>query len=140
MPDAPPPDDRRDVPLRADAPAAPKEAAHAGGFTLDLSSGPGAGQPASWRRKRKQASPVLTKIVDLTVPKPAAPKLAVSKPAASKPEAQAKPASKPPAPPSPTKPRPPRSEGRKDERRRPGGATLADLLDEATLARLRREK
>ncbi|HLT46728.1 MAG TPA: hypothetical protein VK002_05815 [Rubricoccaceae bacterium] len=132
MPDAPPPDDRReDAPDADDAPEAPKKAAHAGGFTLDLSSGPAGGQPEAWRRKRKQASPILTKIVDLTAPKP--------EPVPPRPE---EPAPKsPPVPPRGEKA--PRNEKRRDERgrgRKPGGATLADLLDEETLARLRGEE
>lgn len=130
MPDAPPPDDRRDAPSDAgDAEAgSPKQAAHAGGFTLDLSSGPAAGQPEAWRRKRKQASPILTKIVDLTAPKP--------EPAPPRPE---KPPAKPPAQ-AKTPAKPPREKRRDDgSGRKPGGATLADLLDEETLARLRGE-
>jgi hypothetical protein len=126
MPDAPSPDDRPTADPGAATPPAPKKAAHAGGFTLDLSSGPGAGAPEAWRRKRKQASPILTKVVDLTAPKPA------------------------PAPPNPAKPAKPkkpasqtrRGEGRsakEEPRKKPGGATLADLLDERTLARLRGE-
>jgi hypothetical protein len=70
MPDAFHPEDRPDA-SEPDAPA--KKAGHAGGFTLDLSSGHAGGQPEAWRRKRKQASPILTKIVDLTAPKPEAP-------------------------------------------------------------------
>jgi hypothetical protein len=63
--------------------------------------------------------------VDLTAPKPPS--------EAPKPEKPKKPA---------PKPRPPGGEGREgkqDQRRKPSGATLADLLDEATLARLRGE-
>lgn len=126
MPDAPPPDDRRDTPDEADSgPSAAKKDDHAGGFTLDLSSGASAGQPETWRRKRKQASPILTKIVDLSAPKPSP---EPPRPAAAKaPSAAAT---------------PPRGRKRDDERgrgKKPSGATLADLLDEETLARLRGE-
>jgi len=128
MPDALPPDDRHDAPDDAgpDAPS-PKKEGHAGGFTLDLSSGPSAAQPEAWRRKRKQASPILTKIVDLTAPKPA------PQPAQPAPEEKATPqghASKP------------RRDKRREDARggKPSGATLADLLDEETLARLRGEE
>jgi hypothetical protein len=142
MPDPSRPDPAEGASRASEAPnAAPNEAAedtaapspkggHAGGFTLDLSSGTGAGPPEAWRRKRKQASPILTKIVDLTAPKPAPPEAAA--PSAAKPPA---------AKPAPAKaPREERRERRDNGKRgtKPGGATLADLLDEETLARLRR--
>ncbi|MDX1418974.1 MAG: hypothetical protein R3181_03310 [Rubricoccaceae bacterium] len=127
MPDAPPPDGRRDTPDDTEAASPNAEAEdHAGGFTLDLSSGTTGRPPEGWRRKRKQASPILTKIVDLTAPKPP--------PEASRPA---------PAQTPPTEAKSPR--GKRPERargggRKPGGATLADLLDEETLARLRGEE
>jgi hypothetical protein len=128
MPDDLTPDDRPAAPEDA-AEAPPQKGGHAGGFTLDLSSGPSSGQPEAWRRKRKQASPILTKIVDLTAPKPA--------PALPEPqEKTAKARTKPPGHAA----KAPREKRPKDARdRKPGGATLADLLDEETLARLRAE-
>jgi hypothetical protein len=123
------PDDRRDgpdTPPDAQQPDGKPPAPHAGGFTLDLSSGPSAGQPEAWRRRRKQASPILTKVVDLSTPKPAA------EPPPPKPQPSARPKAE--------KPKPPQGEKRREKREKgcpPGGATLADLLDEATLARLR---
>ncbi|MDX1530577.1 MAG: hypothetical protein R3362_03545 [Rhodothermales bacterium] len=90
---------------------------HAGGFTLDLSSKKKAQAPEQWRRQRKKADPLTTKIFDLTQPK---------------------------APPEPPKPEPkaerkPKGPAKKKGKpKRPaGGATLADLLDPETLARLR---
>ncbi len=115
-----------DAPRQPDAARdddAPPEAAspRPGGFVLDLSSSDGtpSTEPASWKRKRKQASPILTKIVDLTAP----------------------PSPKAPAPVEAKAPPAPRSEkkAKKPRPSRGGGATLADLLDPETLARLRGE-
>lgn len=87
---------------------------HAGGFTLDLSTGKPAAPSAP---KRKGAVPVVQQTVNLST---------------SKPEA----APEPPA--EPTKPKPERSKGKGGGRPR-SGSTLADLLDPETLARLRGE-
>ena len=97
---------------------------HAGGFTLDLTSKKKASAPKSWRRQRKKADPLTTKVFDFTQPKaqPAPPK---PKPT---PEKKAKPTAKPTAKKAKKSGKPKRSAG---------GATLADLLDPETLARLR---
>lgn len=91
---------------------------HAGGFTLDLTSKKKASAPKSWRRQRKKADPLTTKVFDFTQPKP-------------KPE--------PPTPDSEKKTKPTAKKGKKSgkPKRSAGGATLADLLDPETLARLR---
>lgn len=112
---------------RSDADDAPEAGAprpHAGGFTLDLSTGKPQ-VPEAWRRQRKKADPLTTKIIDLTQPK-------------------AKPAPEPQSAPKPEKPRksveakaPGKPKPSNKPKRASGGATLADLLDPETLARLR---
>lgn len=93
---------------------------------VDLSSpdgGRSSTEPTSWKRKRKQASPILTKIVDLSAQTP--PKAeAKTAPPKAKPQRASAPKGKP--------------KGKSDTRSpRGGGSTLADLLDPETLARLR---
>lgn len=97
----------------ADAPRTPRP----GGFTLDLSSGATPGGAPS--RARKKAPPaVVTQTINLSTPKP------VAALASAVPETPALPRrTKPPPPPRAERPR--------------GGTSLADLLDDATLARLR---
>lgn len=97
--------------------------------TLDLSTGPG--RPG--KRPRKGPPPVIVQTINLSTPKPTAP---------------------PAAPPAAERPTPPaggtrRDDSRRDDNRRGdgtprnrseptrGGTSLADLLDDATLARLR---
>lgn len=128
-----------DDPTRSDTPTGPdatpdrpetdraddaEAQSHAGGFTLDLTSKKKASAPKSWRRRRKMADPLTTKIFDFTQAK--------AQPEPPKPKAdserEAKPASKPGPKKSTKKGKPKRSAG---------GATLADLLDPETLARLR---
>lgn len=109
MDDAPPP--HPDPPAGGPTPEAPGPArGHAGGFTLDLSRNtPG-------KRKRKGPAPLVTRTIDLSTKKAA------------------------PAPPQPPpKAEPPPKAPRREKGGGPprGGATLADLLDPETLARLR---
>lgn len=124
MPDAP---DRPDLPPDAD-PNPPESdpsddagtQSHAGGFTLDLTSKKKASAPKSWRRQRKKADPLTTKVFDFTQqkaqPAPPTPKTV--------PEKKATPTAK-------------KTKKRSKPKQSAGGATLADLLDPETLARLR---
>ena len=95
-------------------------AAPASGFTLDLSTG----KPGRPRAARKGPPPVVQKTINLS-----------TKAAAPRPEPEAV---------HPKKAAPPKHERRRDDKRsggppRSSGTSLADLLDEATLARLRGE-
>jgi hypothetical protein len=128
-----------DDPTRSDLPTGPKadsnppepdrpddtgSQSHAGGFTLDLSSKKKPTAPKSWRRQRKKADPLTTKIFDFTQSK-APPEPPTPEPTPdAKPTSKAKTASKNVA----KKSKPKRSAS---------GSTLADLLDPETLARLR---
>ncbi|MFN3595747.1 MAG: hypothetical protein ACK41D_00575 [Rubricoccaceae bacterium] len=113
----------------------PEATRHAGGFTLDLSSG----RPASGKRARKAPLALVQQTINLSTRKAAAP--AAPAPAAPAPAAPAPAAPAPAAPAS----KPPRrggsKAGKRDARRDgpPSGgvSTLADLLDAETLARLR---
>ncbi len=92
-------------------------------ITLDLSTGPG----TPGRRTRKGPPPVVVQTINLSTPNPAAPA-----------KVQAETAS-----PAAGVSKPRRDDARRDDARRGrpeatcGGNSLADLLDEATLARLR---
>jgi hypothetical protein len=126
----------------ADAPredaSSPREAVSAGNapvrpesFIVDLSSGPSKAKPAAWKRRQKQASAVFTKVMDLSSPAPQAPERTK---AAAPPQKNA--VAKATAAPS-KKQGKPRENTRRENARPSGGATLADLLDPETLARLR---
>ena len=89
------------------------------GYTLDLSTG----RPPSGRsRTRKGPPPVVVKTINLSTPKAATPPPPSDAPGAS-PGPKA----------SPSRP------GRSERPRPASGTSLADLLDDATLARLRGE-
>jgi len=93
------------------------------GFTIDLSSG------RTGKRPRKGPPPVVTQTINLSTPKP--PKQE-SGPASPAPSASSRPK---PAPPKGGRGRPTTAPlATRDARG--GGTSLADLLDEATLARL----
>ena len=126
MPESPRPNPPKPTPAEAgDAtPPDPEDSsAQPEGFTLDLSSGPSKAKPASWKRKQKQTSLVFTKVMDLSSPAPEPPVQNV-KPRAQKPS-------------TPNAGSPKR--GKKRDKPRSGGSTLAELLDPETLARLRGE-
>ena len=117
MPDSSSPSPERSP---EDASTSASRPERAGGFTLDLSSGEAKRQPETWRRKRKTASPVMTKIVDLSTPTDAPnPEKPASVPKAEKPAEKKQGA---------------RSKRHSSEA---SGNALADLLDPETLARLR---
>ena len=92
------------------------------GYTLDLSKKPGTSRPEGWDRKRRGASPITTKIIDLSTPE-------------AKPE--------PPPPKKQSGPKGKKSGAKKSGGKKRGkpasGSTLADLLDPETLAKLRGE-
>ena len=116
----PAPDSHASEPARNEATPGDPAAGRDTGFTLDLSSSDPKRQPEAWRRKRKTASPVLTKIVDLSTPTDAQPKTTTPAASEQKPKAEKR----------------PRKQTRRDAKR-PSGNSLADLLDPETLARLR---
>ena len=123
--DSPTGPDAGRTPSSSDPPDDTESQSHAGGFTLDLTSKKKASAPKKWRRQRKMADPLTTKVFDFTQPKP--------QPAPPTPD----PGKKTSGSKQKTKPTSKKGTSKGAPKRPAGGARLADLLDPETLARLR---
>ena len=107
-------------------------------LTIDLSSARTGTRPRKGQPQGKRPPPVVTQTINLSTPKPPKPEPAPTAQAPSGPHAKAPSGKASPARPSgKSGPRGGRTANAPAPRDAQGGTSLADLLDEATLARLR---